>query len=124
MSYVTSYIMVLMTILFGVYGQLILKSRVLRAGAFPVDLQDKLFFILKLFLDPWVISAFVGAFLASLCWMAAMTRLPLSKAYPFTSLTFVMILILSSVFFNEPITLTKVLGLAFIICGIVISSLR
>ena len=107
----------------GVYGQLMLKSRILRAGAIPDDLQGKFNFSLKLLMDPWVLSSFFAAFLGLLCWMAALTRLPLSYAYPFTCLTFVMILILSSMFFHEPITLGKTLGVAFIIGGIIISSM-
>ncbi|HTA77724.1 MAG TPA: EamA family transporter [bacterium] len=117
------YVCVLLTVFFGVYGQLILKARILKAGAIPADFHEKINFSLNLLADPWVISAFVGAFLAALCWMGALTRLPLSYAYPFTCLTFVLILILSSVFFHEPITLAKTLGLAFIIAGIIISSL-
>jgi multidrug transporter EmrE-like cation transporter len=118
-----SYFFIFLTLALGAYGQLILKSRVLKAGAVPADLHEKIIFGLKLLTDPWVLSAFAGAFLASLCWMAAMTRLPLSFAYPFTSLSFVLILVLSYVFFNEPITLAKIVGLAFIICGITIASL-
>jgi multidrug transporter EmrE-like cation transporter len=34
-----------------------------------------------------------------------------------------LVLILSSLFFQEPITLSKVIGLAFIICGIVVTGL-
>jgi drug/metabolite transporter (DMT)-like permease len=123
MNNATSYIFVLLTLILGVYGQLILKARILNAGIIPPDFHEKILFIIKLLMDPWVLSAFAGAFLASLCWMAAMARLPLSYAYPFTSLSFVMILILSSVFFNEPITIGKIIGLLFIISGIVITCL-
>lgn len=118
-----SYIFILLTVCFGVYGQLILKTRILRAGAVPTSFHERLNFGLNLLMDPWVLSTFVAAFFAVLCWMAALTRLPLSYAYPFTCLTFVMILILSSVFFHEPITLGKTLGLIFIIGGIIISSM-
>jgi len=124
MSFVMGHVFVLLTVVFTAYGQLVLKSRILRAGVLPPDLHEKIFFIFKLFLDPWVLTALGSAFLASLCWMAAMTRLPLSYAYPFTSLSFVIVLILSSILLNEPITLAKTLGLVFIILGIVIVSLE
>ena len=123
MNNATSYIFVLLTLILGVYGQLILKARILNAGIIPPDFHEKIVFIIKLLMDPRVLRALAGAFLASLCWMAAMARLPLSYAYPFTSLSFVMILILSSVFFNEPITIGKIIGLLFIISGIVITCL-
>ena len=123
MTNLSGFLWVLLMDCLGVYGQLMLKSRILRAGAIPDDFQGKVNFGLKLLMDPWVLSTFVAAFLGLLCWMAALTRLPLSYAYPFTCLTFLMILILSSIFFHEPITLGKTLGVAFIIGGIIISSM-
>jgi len=75
----------------------------------------------KLLFDPFIFSGFVGAFLASLCWMAAMTKFDISHAYPFMSLAFVLVLILSVVLFREPLTLGKVLGLILICLGIVVT---
>ena len=54
--------------------------------------------------------------------MAAMTKFEISHAYPFMSLNFVLVLLLSAVFFNETITLLKVAGLALIILGIIVGS--
>jgi len=124
MANLTSYIFVLLTVLMGVYGQLILKYRMSQAGSLPDGLLDKGLFLLERFMDPWVLSAFVSAFLGAICWMAAMTKLPLSNAYPFTSLTFVLILFFSAVFFHEPISLYKLLGLVLIIGGIIMSNLN
>jgi drug/metabolite transporter (DMT)-like permease len=123
MNNAMSYLYVLLTIIFTVYGQIMLKTRILQAGSVPIVFDEKLSFIGKLFLDPWVLSCFASAFIASLCWMMAMSRLQLSYAYPFMSLSFVFVLLLSAVFFHEPITLNKVIGLGFIIGGIVITSL-
>jgi drug/metabolite transporter (DMT)-like permease len=67
-----------------------------------------------------VITALAGAFLASLCWMAAMTQFELSFAYPFMSLAFVLVLILSTVIFHEQVTWTKVAGTLIIISGLVV----
>ena len=46
--------------------------------------------------------------------MAAMTKFEISVAYPFMSLAFVLVLLLSALFFQEPITLGKVLGMILI----------
>ncbi len=67
-------------------------------------------------------SGFLAAFLASLAWMAAMTKLDLSHAYPFISLTFVLVIILSNVFFHEVITTPKIIGLGLIVLGTVVGS--
>ena len=116
------YIYILGTILFTVYGQLIIKWQVMNAGGFPSDVLGKIEFLLKMVINPWVISSLVGAFLAFFCWMIAMTKFELSHAYPFISLSFVFVLVLSSLFFHEAITLPKLLGVMLIIIGIIIGS--
>lgn len=59
--------------------------------------MEKLIFLLKL--DPFILSSFCFGFVASLCWMAAMTKFELSYAYPFMGLTFVVVFIVG-VFFS------------------------
>jgi multidrug transporter EmrE-like cation transporter len=116
------YLWVLLTVLLTVYGQVVVKWQVLKAGSMPAAFNEKLIYLAKLTLNPWVLSVFFAAFLASLSWMAAMTKLPLSHAYPFTSLSFVLVLFLSAFFFQEPLTWPKLVGLALITAGIVLSS--
>ena len=113
---------VALTIIFTVYGQLILKWRISLRGNLPEDFSEKIIFLMRLFLDPWIFSGFLAAFFAALSWMATMTKYELSFAYPFMSLAFVLVLILSSTILNETITAQKIGGLLLIICGILIST--
>lgn len=122
MAHLLDYCYIFSTIAFTVYGQLILKWRIVKYGTLPEVLDDKLLFLFKLFLDPYILSGFISAFLASLFWMAAMTKFDVSYAYPFMSLAFVAVLFLSAIFFNEPLTLHKIAGLSLIIAGIYVSS--
>lgn len=116
------YLYILGSISFTVYGQLVLKWRISQKGALPVDSTDAILFLFKLFLDPFIVSGFASAFVASLFWMAAMTKFPVSYAYPFTSISFGMVLIFSAIFLGEPITTAKIAGLAIIIVGIVVAA--
>ena len=61
-------------------------------------------------------------FFAGILWMATMTKLDLSLAYPFMSLPFIFVLLFSALFFNEPMNVYKVSGVALIIAGVVVSS--
>lgn len=117
-----SYLYILLTIALTVYGQLAIKWQVLKAGALPEPLPEKISFLLHLLLNPWIVSALAAAFLASFFWMAAMTKLQLSHAYPFMGLTFVLVLLASGFFFHEPITPLKIVGIALIILGLVVGS--
>jgi multidrug transporter EmrE-like cation transporter len=111
------YLYIAATIGFTVYGQLILKWRIRDFGSLPVDFIEKLKFLISLLFDPAVFSGFAAAFLASLAWMAAMTKFDLSHAYPFMSLNFVVVLLLSGWLLSEPLSLQKALGVALIVIG-------
>ena len=113
---------VLGSILFTVYGQIVVKWQVGKAGALPASFSDRIPFLLGLILNPWIMSGIVGGFFALLCWLAAMTKFELSYAYPFMSLAFVFVLVLSAVLFHEPLTVAKIMGVLLIIAGIVVGS--
>lgn len=51
-----------------------------------------------------------------------MTEFDLSHAYPFMSLNFVLVLLLSGWLLNEPITFPKVFGVILIVLGTVIAA--
>lgn len=115
-----SYLYVALTVVLTVYGQLVIKWQVLAAGAFPETPAEKLLFLARLLINPWIVSALAAALAAAVTWMAAMTRLDLSHAYPFLSAVFVLVPLASVLLFNEPVTTPKVIGLALIVAGIVI----
>ena len=118
-----AYCYVAACIIFTVYGQLVIKWRMTTKGDLPKATAEKLVFLLQaLFGDIYVLSGFAAAFAASLCWMAAMTKLELSFAYPFMALAFVLVLVLSVVLFGETLSFGKVVGLALIVAGIFVSA--
>lgn len=117
-----SYFYVFLTIFFTVYGQLVIKWQVAKAAPMPEDIVTKLFFLFGLVFNPWIFSGFVAAFLASLAWMAALTKLPLGHAYPFMSLSFILVIILSGICFNETLTPLKVVGVILIMFGVAVAS--
>ncbi len=116
------YFYIFATIFFTVYGQLVLKWRVGLYGPLPAAIDEKIVFLTRLLVDPFLLSGLVSAFVASIFWLAAMTRFEISYAYPFMSLAFVLVLMFSVVLFNESLTVHKIAGLLLIITGIIISS--
>jgi drug/metabolite transporter (DMT)-like permease len=91
-------------------------------GALPDAFDEKIVFLVKNLFDFWIITGFVGALIAGLSWMAAMTKMELSYAYPFVSITFPAVVILSGFFFHEPITMYKYIGLLLIVVGVIVTS--
>ena len=117
-----NYLYIAATIVLTVFGQIAIKTQVLRAGALPADGADKLAFLARLLLNPWIIAAFAAAFLASIAWMGAMTKFELSHAYPFMSLNFVIVLLLGAWLFHEPMSATRLLGVALICAGTIVAA--
>ena len=113
---------ILLTLGFTVYGQLVLKWQMSGVGPLPAAGAEKVYFLLSQFLNPWIISGFVSAFLASLAWMAAMTRFDLNYAYPFMSLAFVIVMGFSVLFLGETVNVAKVAGTFLVIVGLVVIS--
>ncbi len=115
------YFYILGTVCFTLYGQLILKWRLTRYGSLPELFYDKVIFLFKLFLDPFILSGFAGALISSVFWMAAMTKFELSQAYP---IILGGLAILTSFFaillLKESFGLLKIIGILIIIIGIII----
>lgn len=116
------WLMVAATVLLTSYGQLVIKWQATSYQATNLGWLGKLPVVFQLLLQPWVISAFVAAFGASLCWMLAVSRLELSRAYPFMALNFLIVCIAAVPLFGEVFTLSKAIGLATVIVGLIIIS--
>ncbi len=115
-----AWILLAATIALSVCGQLLLKWQVGRTGAAPSDMRGLALHVGKLLFNPWILAGLGAAFLASILWMLALTKLDLSEAYPYTALAFVLILLASYVFFGEPLSIGKVMGTGLIVCGIIV----
>lgn len=119
----SGYSYVFLTVVLTVYGQIVNKWQVNAAGAFPTNLGDKFWFLFRLLLNPWVLSTFAVTFFAGLAWMTAMTKLPLSHAYPILiGLSFALVMLSSLIFFKEALTPPKIIGMGLIMAGIIIGS--
>jgi multidrug transporter EmrE-like cation transporter len=124
MSTALGYTLVSLTIILTVVGQFLIKWQAGNAGHLPSDLAGRLHFIADLLARPWILVGMASAFLAALFWMLAMTRLPLSHAYPFTAATFVLVVLGGAWLFSEPLSTAKLVGLAFIVIGVVLSGVE
>jgi len=117
-----SYLFVALTILLTVYGQLVLKWQASIVPVSPSEGSALAVYVVQMFLRPWVLSALVAAFLASACWIAAVSRFPLSRIYPFMALNFVLVGLLAVPLFGESMSTSKIVGLLLVVAGLVVTS--
>src|SRR5664279_3842575 len=99
-----------------------IKWQVGKVGHFPSGTSARLHYLGHFVLNRWVISALLGGLLAAFSWIAALSRLELSRAYPFTAASFVLILVLSAIFFDEALTSFKIAGALLIVLGLIVAS--
>ncbi|WP_414515701.1 EamA family transporter [Nostoc sp. PCC 9305] len=104
------YIILFVSILLSICGQLLMKNAMLytNEGVFTWD------FIQKLSL------AIIVYCLGIVNWILALRSVKLSIAYPLTSLNYVGILFGSYYFFNEVITLNRIVGVITIFLGVIL----
>ena len=98
----------LLSILFGICGQLLMKNAALHISITYTTLHG------------WVVIAVAFAVysIGIGCWMVALRTVPLSVAYPVTSLSYIGILWGSSFWFAENISALRLLGVALIFAGV------
>lgn len=70
--------------------------------------------------DPYFISAATLYAFASFLWVIALSRIDLSKAYPFMASGFIIVPILGYFLLNETLSLNYFLGVGLIFAGIVV----
>ena len=109
------------TVACTVYGQLILKWRIGRYGQLPDSAAEKIVFLLKAVLDPYIFSGLFAAFIASLFWIAAMTKFNISYAYPFITAGLTLTTVfMAIVILKEPVSVNKVVGVLLIVSGVLV----
>lgn len=123
MQFLINHFYLFLAIALGVASQLIIKWKM---GQFSFNdyetMYDKFVFAFSMLLNPYIIISLGLTLIAGVTWMIAMTKFDISYAYPFTTLGFVFVFIFSVVLFHEPVSWQKVVGLLFIIIGLIISS--
>lgn len=74
--------------------------------------------------EPRILGMIAGALfvyaVATLLWILLLRSVPLSRAYPFMAMAFLVVPALSYFFFNEPINGWYLVGTALIIGGVVV----
>lgn len=113
------------TVLLVTYSQVVLKWRIAMFGEIPIDKCDKLMFLVRVMLDPFIASGVAAALIAALTWIAAISKIPLNVGFPiYYGLTFALVITCSTWFLNEPMTNLRLIGIVLILAGVIIGSVR
>lgn len=119
-----NHLYILLTIALTIYSQLVIKFKVNELEMMPDNKWDKFIFFINFLMNPWIISSIISTLISGLVWMIVLKKFEISYAYPFLSLNYILIIIFSFSFFNENISLQKIIGSMLIILGIIIISIE
>lgn len=109
------FVFIAFSTVFGICGQLSLKR-----GMSTDNGSSNL--IKRMLTSPWVIGGLMVYGFGVIFWLMAMSRFELSYVYPFASLSYVGIIIGSYFIFKEKLSAMRLVGIAIIIIGVLITS--
>jgi drug/metabolite transporter (DMT)-like permease len=117
MTWLRSNAFLLLYIALTTASQLIMRWQVSAAAPQAGSRFD---FIVSMLLTPWVWAAIAATFLAGLAWMLALTRFELTYAFPFTGVTFALILVAGAFLFGEHVGPGRIAGTLLVLLGLIV----
>ncbi len=110
--------LVLAGVLLNAAAQLLLKAGTNRVGEFAYSLANVLPVGSKLLLSPYIAGG-LGCYAVSVVvWILALSRVPVSVAYPMLSIGYIVNAVAAWMLFGESLGAQKLVGIAFIVAGV------
>ena len=113
---------ILGSVIFTVFGQSSLKYGVTKAGSVIVNGHLDIIQYLRIYSNKIVLLGIEAYVIGGFLWFYALSLNDLSFAYPFLSLNYILILLVSIIYFNESVNLIMWLGVIVICSGVIIIS--
>ena len=110
--------LVLAGVLLNAAAQLLLKAGTNRVGAFEFSLPNALPVGWQLATNPFIAGGLACYAVSVVVWIMALSRVPVSVAYPMLSIGYVVNAFAAWMLFGESITAQKLAGIGFIVVGV------
>jgi len=108
----------LLSVVLGALGQVILKKGAVKSGDLSLTLFSIHKEIINLMKIPEIIIGLILFGISFLLWIKVLSKNELSLSYPLVSLNYIIILFISVLIFDEPLTFKKILGTLLIVIGV------
>jgi multidrug transporter EmrE-like cation transporter len=110
--------LVLAGVLLNACAQLLLKAGTNRVGEFAFSLANLVPVGSKLALSPFIAGGLACYVVSVVVWILALSRVPVSVAYPMLSIGYIVNALAAWALFGESLGAQKLVGIAFIVCGV------
>ena len=113
-----SFSLVLAGVLLNAAAQLLLKAGTNRIGEFAFTLDNVVPVGLKVAASPFVLGGLACYAVSVVVWIMALSRVPVSVAYPMLSIGYVVNAFAAWWLFGESLAAQKLIGIGFIVIGV------
>jgi multidrug transporter EmrE-like cation transporter len=111
-------VLILISVFLGAIGQVLVKYG---AVGLQLDFSGKYLItsILSILKNAPVMCGIISYGLSFLLWIKVLSKVELSYAYPMVSIGYILIMFFSYFIFKEHISFTRLIGVVFIIIGVI-----
>ncbi len=115
-----SFALILAGVLLNAAAQLLLKAGTNAVGHFEFHLDNLIPIGLKLAFQPFIMGGMLCYAISLVVWIMALSRVPVSIAYPMLSIGYVINAFIAHFWFSEVLAAQKLIGIGFIVVGVFI----
>ena len=115
-----AFALILTGVLLNASAQLLLKAGTNAVGHFEFHLDNVIPVGMKLAFQPYIMGGMACYAISLVVWIMALSRVPVSLAYPMLSIGYVVNAVVAYYWLGEPLAMQKMLGIGFIIIGVVL----
>ncbi|MCW5593178.1 MAG: EamA family transporter [Burkholderiales bacterium] len=110
--------LVLAGVLLNAAAQLLLKAGTNRIGEFAFSLDNVVPIGIKVASSPFVLGGLACYAVSVVVWIMALSRVPVSVAYPMLSIGYIVNAVAAWLLFGESLAAQKLVGIGFIVVGV------
>ena len=110
--------LLMLGVLLNATAQLLLKAGTNRVGAFAFSWDNVVPIGVKLAMNGPILGGLACYVVSVVVWILALSRVPVSVAYPLLSVGYIVNAVAAWMLFGESITAQKMAGIGFIVIGV------
>lgn len=114
----TTLALLLLGVMLNAGAQLLLKAGATRVGEFAFTLDNVVPVGVRLATSPHIAGGIACYVVSVVVWILALSRVPVSVAYPMLSIGYVVNAVAAWYLFGESLGVQKLVGIAFIVVGV------
>jgi len=113
---------ILISVSLSVVAQILLKHGMSNSSIQAALNSDALTAGITIFTNISVVAGLAAYVSSAGIWLLVLSKIDVSKAYPFVGIGFIGTMMFAYWFLNEPLTLTKVVGTLLVLAGVLLIS--